>query len=169
MGRDGIGSNLVPVLIDVKLAVSWPVGAEHPEGWPGAANGLGKVAEVGNEEAGVVLFHTFEPHTASAGITHTVVGIVDANVHVVGVGLDQTKLLRGVLAAIIDESIGRVDLHLVAARVVTRKELELGEKVRWIVRVCELVLVYLGSNTAGQGQNGSAQREDRGCHHKGVY
>lgn len=38
---DGVGGGLVPVLVDVDLAVVGPVRAVHPESWPGAADGLG--------------------------------------------------------------------------------------------------------------------------------
>lgn len=54
MQRHGIPGLLVDALDDVDLTTLGPVRAQKPERWPHAANILGHVGDVGNEETMVV-------------------------------------------------------------------------------------------------------------------
>lgn len=107
MSHDGVCLVQVPSLVDVELAASWPVWSVHPEGRPRSTNRLGKVCEMGDEQARVVSAMTLEPHTAPP--SPIVVGAVDGNQDVLSWGSDQAGIKGGRLGFVVDESVCRVN------------------------------------------------------------
>ncbi len=106
----------VAYLVDVNLTTGRPVGADHPESRPRAADGLGEVVELGDEETVGVRGLAAEAYAGAACVGGLELR-VDADADVVGPGADQTHLLGRGLVLVVDPAAGRVDI-IVAAGVV---------------------------------------------------
>jgi len=104
---------LVPLLVDVELAITGPVCAQHPVGRPGAAHGLGEVVELGDEKTRVVPLGALE--TDRSTTPDVLAGRVNTNVHLVLVGPDQAGLLGRRLALVVDEAMVGIDIKAVAS------------------------------------------------------
>ena len=114
---DSVVVGLGPHLIDIDLAIHGPVVADHPESGPSTTDRLGEVAELGNEQTGVVGRGTLETNTLAGGVRGRA---VDTNGDIITLGLDQTRGQCRTLAHVVDISIVGIHLGLIAATLYSR-------------------------------------------------
>lgn len=123
MKGHGVDGSVVPVLVDVNLAITRPVIAVHPESRPGTADGLGQMGELGDEQAMVVLgFALNSDATPALVIGVGDGGIVDTDIDFRPLSRDHTHLLSIRPVSILDVATGRVNIVVVAGTIFALRE-----------------------------------------------
>lgn len=161
-GGDVVG-RVVPVLIDVNLAVGGPVSPQQPVRGPRATDRLGEVGEGGNEETRVVGGLALKSDTVSARPIHVgyLIAMVDTDVHLGSLVGDYSEVDGILLASVVDETTGRVDIVVVACAVLAREEIEFVKEVGGIEALRLLVRLSNSSRSCTcVGQGNGAQCEE---------
>lgn len=138
---DGVLCLGVDAFENVNLTVSWPLGPEHPVGWPCPTNAAGHVCNIGNEQAACEgLLRSDTDRLAALG---RVLGLVvnaheDATLVVAGEAFPR----GGIVVHIFDEALGGI---------LTCEEVEAVEEIGGIVCRFELIsgLSNFGSHQEG--------------------
>ena len=112
VGGVAVEKEVVPVLVEVDLALGRPGFAEKPEGGPCSTSRPGQVAELSDDEAAVVHGLAFQPHALPArilpGVQNALGPVIDADVHFPAVGPHEPELLGGAPLLVLDVTAGRV-------------------------------------------------------------
>jgi hypothetical protein len=119
MRSDGVVTCVVPVLVDINLAIGGPIGSIHPEGRPGTANRSWEMGELGDEETTGVLVDTLDSDTATAFTVQIQgIGVIDTNKHLLTLDGDETQVLGVNLASVVDITTGGINIVIVIGAIV---------------------------------------------------